>query len=660
MSDQPARRTPTAPAVADPPHARFNSLVAAAQVMTRPGMIPGATNRATIAKPTEWADTLWRHYDGAAGGEFRFGVTWVGNGLSRVNLVAARVPDAPGDEPTPIDPSDEGTTAAEQAAFDFVNAIGGSPVGQSQLMGAFGQHMSISGIGYLVVEPDLNDPEAEEYVTWQVLAPDALKMIKGSGDRPDRWEVNDCGKFRPAHRNALIVQVWRRHPRRPWEPDCPARAAITILEQLETLTLSITAVARSRLAGNGILAIPSEATFPPSQLVQRDDANDNPESPEPDPADLFVETLITTTVTPIKDQGSAAAVVPLVVQIPGEHLSKLVHTTFDRPNDADVVAKIEFAIKRLALALDMPPEVLLGMGDLTHWNAWQVNDTSITLHIEPNAEAICDGLTTGYLIPALEASGLDTTGLMVWYDASDLSSRPDKSAVTTDAYDRMEASGTALRREMGLSEDDAPDEAEKRLRMIFKALEIAGVQMAPVLLAELGAIPKELAMRLLEASMDKGGGGGGFGAGPADTPDPASDPQAPPDQPAPSDAAGPGDAAPAAAGAALLAACDGLVFRALERAGSRLRSAAGKKVAGGASAVDCPDPARLHMQLDATIYADLDHLLDGAWDRVPLIAARHGVDAEALTVTLNKYSRALLAAAHEHTPDRLAVALGLS
>ena len=625
-------------------------------------MIPGAARRGSPIKVPEWQSTLWRHYDGDSGGEFRFGVTWVGNGLSRINLVAARLPESPGDEPQPISLDDEGLTQAERDAYDFVNAIGGSPVGQSQLLHAFGQHMSIAGIGYLVAEPNLDNPEADVYESWQVLAPSNLKLIKGSGNRPDRWEVNDGGKFRPAHPNALIVQVWRRHPLRPWEPDCPARAAIVILEQLETLTLSITAVARSRLAGNGILAIPSEATFPPGQMVKPTPTEEVDESgEEPDPADLFVETLITTTVTPIKDQGSAAAVVPLVVQIPGEHLSKLVHLTFDRPNDADVIAKIEFAIKRLALALDMPPEVLLGMGDLTHWNAWQINDTSITLHIAPNAEAICDGLTEGYLTPALEGAGHAPEGLMVWYDATDLTARPDKSGVATEAYDRLEIGGAAYLREIGLSPDDGPDDDEKRLRLIMQALPIAGVQMAPILLAELGAIPRELALRLLEASMNQGGGGGGFGAGAPDTPEDGADPQGPPERPSPDDAAGPGEAQPAAmAAGALLAACDGLVHRALERSGARLRSAAGRKVHGGASAIDCPDPTILHTRLDATTHADLDHLLDGAWERVGLIADRYDVDAAALTQTLNAYTRALLAASHEHTIERLALALGIA
>lgn len=644
-------RTPTTTAVADRATRprRYNSLVAAAEVMTAPGRVP-AVSRAG-RKPTEvhdWMKDLWRHYDGDSGGEFRFGVTWVGNGLSRVNLVAARPPLYAGDEPQPINPTDPAGewTEAELAAHDFVSQFAGGPVGQGQLMNAFGQHLSVTGIGWLVAEPDLADSNAEAYVSWQVLATDNVRVANDG-----RWEVNDSGAWRPAHPNALIVRCWRRHPLRPWEPDCPARSARVILEQIEMLTLTITGTAQSRLAGAGILAIPSEATFPPSQAVKitpDGQPAEGGDDVDPDPADLFIETFIATTTTPIRDRGSAAAVVPLVIQVPGEHLQKLMHLTFHQQGDPQVIEKLTFAIRRLALALDMPPEVLLGMGDLTHWNAWQIADTAITLHIEPNAEAVCEGITDGWLIPTMTAAGHADAQVMVWYDTSDLSTRPDKSAVTTDAYNLMEASGAALRRELGLDESDAPSADEKRERLLIRALEIAGVQMAPVILAKLGVIEQELADKLLAASLDPGGAAGdGFGDGGAL--EPVVDEQAPPERPAPELSTD----EPALA-AALVAASDGIVHRALERAGSRVRSSANRRGTTFAHA----DSSTLHTIVDALSLADLDNLLAGAWDRVPEVAARYGVDPDALTVTLSKYVAALIASRSEHTIDRLRAALG--
>src|SRR4029077_12681203 len=94
--------------------------------------------------------------------------------------------------------------------------------------------------------------------------------------------------------------------------------------------------------------------------------------------------------------------------------------------------------------------------------------------------------------------------------------------------------------------------------------------------------------------------------------------------------------------------------------GTKLRSAAGRKVNGGAAAVACPDATRMHVDLGgATKYASLHSLLDGAWTRVPAVARRLGMDGPALTATLDSYTRALLATGHAHDADRLADALGL-
>jgi hypothetical protein len=107
-------------------------------------------------------------------------------------------------------------------------------------------------------------------------------------------------------------------------------------------------------------------------------------------------------------------------------------------------------------------------------------------------------------------------------------------------------------------------------------------------------------------------------------------------------------------------ACDALVHRALEKTGVRLRSAAGRKVNGGAGAVNCPDVTKLHTQVSATSFARMDDLMKGVWDRVPSVAPRLGLDADTLTLALDAYVRSLLATGHEHDSDRLSEALGLA
>lgn len=614
-----------------------NSLVAAAQVMVSPNQ---NVARASMTTREGWQNEAWAYYDTI--GELRFGVNWIANAMSRVNLAAAAPPTNPGDEPWIIDPASDEATPAQKRAAEIVSIIADGAAGQGQILNSFGIHLSVAGIAYLVAEPAAEDLASDEFTSWSVVAAEEIRTHEGHlqiriGER----------EWRPAHPNAVVVKIWRKHPRHSWKPDAPTRGVLTVLREIDLLTKHIQASAQSRLAGAGLLAIPSEAVFPPGQGPQ---SPQNPYDPENEdttpPEDNFVDTLIDAMTVPLTDRGSAAAVVPLVVKVPGELVDKLKHISFSTPFDDRVESLLDNAIKRLALGLDIPPEILTGTSAMNHWGAWQVAEEAITLHIEPLCETVVHALTIGFLRPALIAEGFDPDEAMVWYDTSDLRTRPDRSKAAVEAYDRYELSSAAMLREMGLSTDDMPDDDEKRQRVLLAVLNSVPA-LAPALLEELGfidagavapapEIPNENAIVEEVAQVE----------GP---------PRGIPDEPdTPDETPGPD----AIVAAALAAACDVMVRRALERAGARLRSAAGKGQPGGAASIDCPDPMTFHTRIDATAYADLGSLLEGAWTLVPEIADRYEIDAVALTETLDSYTRALLAARQEHRYGRLAVALG--
>ena len=627
---------------------RWNSLVAAAQVMTAPN---ASVTRASIGKPQYWQTEAWDYYDIV--GELRFGVTWISNAMSRVNLTAAMPPLGPGDEPTAIDLDDPRTTPVQRRAYEIVQSLAGGSAGQGQLMGAMGIQLSVAGIGWIVIEPSLDDFESDRFETWEVYSSDEVRgSVSGEGIEIRVGER----EWRPVHPNAIVIKCWRKHPRRSWEPDAPTHGVLGVLREIDLLQKHIQASAQSRLAGAGLLAIPSEAVFPPGQGPQAtiedidpDDQNTTP------PEDTFVETLIDAMTVPITDRGSAAAVVPLVVKIPGEYVDRVRHISFATPFDAKVLELLESAIKRLALGMDIPPEILTGTSGMNHWGAWQVQEESITLHIEPLSEVVTHALTVGFLRPALEAEGFDASEVMVWYDTTDLRTRPDRSAGAVQAYDRNELSAVALLRELGLSVDDLPTEEEKREKILLSVARGAPT-LAPIMLAELGYLDPtsagQTAGEIAEAQQTTEEAVAG------DTPPAVEPTQGPPDtQPEV------GESVPSPSASVseqmLVAACDVLVHRALEKAGSRLRSAAGKNVQGGAASIPCPDPVRLHCEIDATQYADLGYLLDGAWTLAPAIAERCGMSPQALIDTLDAYTRALLAARQEHDYERLSDALGL-
>jgi hypothetical protein len=599
--------------------------------MTSPN---AAMRRSSVGTPETWQRDAWAYYDMI--GELRFGVNWISNALSRVNLVAAAPPFGPGDEPAMISPDDEEVTGIQVRAAEIVATIASGSAGQGQMLGAFGTHLSVAGIGWLVVEPETDDPDDDLYATWNVYSSDEIRTGQQAQIEIRVGERD----WRPLHPNGLVVKVWRKHPRANWQPDAPTRGVLNVLNEIDLLTKHIQASAQSRLAGAGVLAIPAEATFPPgqspqgSQNVDPDDENVN------GPEDEFVDTLIEAMTVPLSDRSSAASVVPLVVKVPGELVDKIKHLSFSTPFDDRVSELLEGAIKRLALGMDIPPEILTGTSGMNHWGSWQVAEEAITLHVEPLAETVAHALTIGYLRPALEAEGYDPADIaevMVWYDTSDLRTRPDRSSSAVEAYDRMELSAEAMIRELGLSVDDMPDEEERRERMLVKFATTLP-SLLPIILDELGILresPQIIDMDEVEPA----------------------EPEALPEAP---DTQGPPERASdtTVISAALSAACDMLVRRALERAGNRLKSAVGKVTPGGPQAITIDDPACLYLDLDATAHADLGSLLAGAWTMVPEIADRYDIDSEALTETLDTYTRALIAGQQEHRYGRLAVALG--
>ena len=615
-----ARKATTAAAAVAPTvtvAATPNSMVASAKVL-------GAAKRGALPKPASWQEEAWGYYD--AIGEVRFACSWYGNALSRVRLGLARRGQA-GEEPVLLDPDDPRN--------QYVEDLAGGETGQSQLLASFAPHLVVPGLCYLV-GVDADDGES---TSWKVLSFDELKVKDGVYQwlaGPKAWE--------PLPENSLPVQVWRPHARYHFQPDSPLRPLLPILRKLSLLMAHDEASGTSRLAGNGILAIPAEATFPIS------DANK-------DAADPFLAELMDAMLTPIGDRSAASAVVPLLMRVPGEHLEKIVHLKFWTPFDEVVEEKMTAAITRFANGMDMPAEVLLGMGDANHWTAWQIEEGAVKLHVVPMLETITQALTIGWWRPmtdALAAEGEpvdEAEDLIVWYDLAGLVVRPDRSGDAKDLYN-MDAIGLkALLRECGFSEDDLPTD-EESLRKVILNIVAGAPNLAPILLPAIGI---DLQVPDDAAALPTDGTPVGEAAAAA-APEAAT--TGPPARPAPADApTGPDaetDAVTAgAAEAGLLAACDALVWRALERAGNRLSNparAAGQDLSGTAAELR-------HTVADATCLTDLDRLLEGAWDRVPDVCARYGVDAEPVRDVLDRYTRALMAAQAVHTYDGLSAVL---
>lgn len=432
-----------------------NALTAAAAPVTSP--------RSELIRNTDgWQEEAWNYHETL--GEFRYAVDWEAKMLSRVRLFAAKL--EPG--------TDEPVRAEAGTAVDLMTNMAGGVAGQATIMDGLATQLSVPGEGYVIVE------KVGGVEQWSVRSTDEVRVARGRYEVTNENAVNGGTDWRPLAPDSLTpLRVWRPNKRWHHIADSPARAARSTMRELELVNRHIVAQYLSRLASAGVVLFPDEITFP----VREEFAD------APDP---FMAEWIEIASEAIRTPGTAAGIVPLPMKMPGEWIDKVKHVDFTLRIDEKIIEKRDSAIKRLASQLNLPAEVLLGMGDVNHWGAWQLEEGALKTNIAPEAELIAQALTTGYLQPRLKASGVeDWASWVVWYDMSELTLRPDRSDDAFAAYDRMEIDGAALRRETGFDEGDKPNDEELKeqaLKVIIKTLPSA----APSALSLLTGEPVEI------------------------------------------------------------------------------------------------------------------------------------------------------------------------
>ncbi len=433
--------------------------------------------RSQVTKPRTglpWQERALAYYDMI--GELHFAAQFYARPLSRLKLgVAYRSPEDGALEPILNGP-----------AVDLLERVQDPGGGRSVMLSTYGQLMFIVG------ECLMLNTVSENGEKWEIVSTDELKTegdgyLRKSlpGGIGEKLKAASEDEFEPVDDAAIVYRLWRRHPRYSMWPDSPMRAILDVAEELVMLTLAVRARARSRLAQSGILYVPNELSSQPLTVVGDED-------PETDP---FLDDLTTHFITPIEDEGTAAAVVPFVVRgpaliggVPAKeaffHLS-----THELEETYPEAALRKEAIERIALGLDMPPEALLGLSDANHWTAWQVEDSIWQTHLAPIAQQFCDDLTSTYLRPACEEEGVERFGeVVVTYDAAEILANPDRGKDADSLYDRRAIGKRALRDAKGFEDEDAPDEEELE-EMLAVALRDASLISG---LPSEGAVPVEL------------------------------------------------------------------------------------------------------------------------------------------------------------------------
>jgi hypothetical protein len=579
-----------------------NSLVASAARIGKSGQ----KNFTRIAESIAWQREAWRMYHII--GEFRYSCDFIGSMLSKAELFAS------------VKKAGKRKAVKTGPAVEVMESLFTDDDGRAEMLRQTGIHMSVAGELYIVSYPN-PDPFGESGDVWEIATPSELNKVEGG-----RWRVNNkVLDIDPE--DVLVIRVWRPDPEKPWLAISPAQAVLPILGEIYGLTQHVAAQIDSRLAGAGILLVPSEMTFPAPPPVEGQEqrvAND---------AEDLMRVLAEAMQASIQNREDASALVPIVIKAPAEAIAAIKHLTFWTELDEHAIELRNEAIRRLALGMDIPPEVLQGLSESNHWSAWAADESTIKAHAEPLLKLVTTALAQGYLRPLLsDENGIAADALRsysITADTSEMRLRPNRSKEALELYDRGELNGASLRRETGFDDDDKQTDED---RILFYLRKIASGSTTPELVE---AALRELGVELEAKPAQKAEGTEGRPAPSLDG-HPVNDipdneisqrrreardrgdvPSAMPEQR--------NDAA------ALIAATEQVVVRALERAGNKLKNRMQVKTTCAATDI-----------YKFVKSEDTEFLLDDAWTHVATIADRHRIPTPWLEGILNAYCTQLL------------------
>lgn len=420
---------------------RGNALTAAGQRITE------SDRRKPEPPRTRWQAEAFRFYDSL--GEIKYAAQFYSRALSKLRLFAAE-----------IDEEGEIIETTDAQAIEQLERIQDPGGGRSALLSTYGRLMFLAGEALLFVTKD-KDTQLEQ---WEFLSTDEIRRQGDTYTRYRRPSVHEeyrapnSDDFEPvADDDAVAYRIWRRHPHYSDLADSTMQGVLDVCEEIMLLTRAVRGRARSRLAGAGILFLPDSLTQVPL------DAEADDSDPDEDP---FLVSLTEHMTAPIADGDSASSVVPLVIRGPAEDIDKVSHLQIIDPAVLYPESGMRMElIKRLAIGLDLPPEILLGLQDSNHWSAWQIDEQTWKAHLQPVAQYLVDDLTAAYYRPQLRELGVaNYEKFTIGYDAAEIINHPDRTTDAMNAHDRLVISDEAYREAAGFDDSDAPDEEELERR----------------------------------------------------------------------------------------------------------------------------------------------------------------------------------------------------
>lgn len=593
----------------------LRSLVAAAaQIKLENSSIP---NRKRIGH-LDWQFEAWRQYD--ITGELRFAANRHAAALSKARLFVSEI----GDD------GEAGMPAEDPQLQQLAATLFGGPAAKAEYLRVMGAQFFIGGESYIVAE-SVADSKND---VWYVVSARQVKRTAAGGWKVQRPEQYGGGWRELNPTKDLMMRAWTPHPDFFDLADSPTRAVLPIVREIERLTMLTMSQIDSRLISAGLLLLPQGVDFP-----DKDNKSGGIKA-------LF-DMIIEVAAASLTGAGSAAALVPILAEIPAGTGSDIQHVKFSTELQAELKEKLDHAIRRLATGLDIAPEEMLGQGASNHWSANQIGEDSMKLFIQPVLTRLCDALTQGWLRPACKAMGKDPDKYTLWFDLSALAVRPNRLEDAISLFNLGLVGPESVRSAGNFTDDDAPDDKERTYQLAVEIVKLNPSLLQTKAWADLLGLPldeaaqqaqqaqqeaaKQQQAQLEQSQQDQATAADNGGTAPDTT------------------SSGPSPAQQGLTASAhhMVPAVEQAVLRAFEVAGGRLldRHNRGRYA-------DVPKH-EIHTRVHP---ADRDHarrLLEGAFTHIPPLATAYSMEPDTLRHLLTEYCVELLVRGYAHETDFL-------
>lgn len=529
---------------------RITASSATSAAVYRPGRRTNPqTDRQSIAQP--WQVEAYRHVNIC--GEARYGVTLFASLASRGEIGVS--------EPQAL--ARKAVWVPSGREVDAFAELCPTVRDRTKLIRDYMTHRIIAGECYLIARDKVDtDPGYEEdpgTPIWEIVAVTELQKVG------ETWKVrHDNNNYIELGETDPVIRLWNPDPENRREAWSPFRSMLPTLREIEWLTMHIFAQVRSRLMSAGVWFLPDNLTFPPPPP---DAVEGGAEAiAAMNEAEQFMLSLAASSMTALDaDEVSFPSIVMAdSVALAEIDQDKLIQF-WSEIDDKAMILRSD-AVRRFALGMDLTPEQVLGSsglavsgtsgsaGSVNHWGEWANEEKTIAGHIEPALSDLVAVLTVAFLHVAVE-----NTTKVIGYDTANMRMKQDRSKEAMEWFDRGQLKATVALREGGFDPDnDMMDDNEFKRWLLIKMI---GGSPTPEMMVE--------AMRLLGQVFDPPVSGN---PAPADGPPGRHQPPSLEDHPyeGPPRVQHDQTEAPYRVENALVASCEGLVLRALEKAGNRL------------------------------------------------------------------------------------------